>query len=292
MTETTHKAPKHRESATDTKQRFESVRHPFRTARRRRVLAVTAGAAAVVALSAGIATGEQAGRSQASEDPSATAGTTASDTAIVRAQAEATILTARGVATHAGKAASAQRLQQDITRLSNYPKMGSASIRQQIVQTVDTSNTVSAQNAAAIKAQADRLAAARVAAAKAAAAEAAAQRAAAQKAAAAAAAAKNTPSAAKATASAMASSKYGWGADQFACLSSLWTKESGWNYRAYNSSGAFGIPQALPGSKMATVGSDWQTNASTQIAWGLEYISAAYGTPCAAWAHSEASNFY
>lgn len=103
----------------------------------------------------------------------------------------------------------------------------------------------------------------------------------------------NTVEGAKATAAAMASSRYGWGADQFSCLSSLWTKESGWNYQAYNSDGgATGIPQALPGSKMASAGSDWQTNAATQIAWGLDYISRGYGSPCSAWSHSQAMNWY
>ena len=112
-------------------------------------------------------------------------------------------------------------------------------------------------------------------------------------AAAAARAAANTPEGARATAQAMAADRYGWGGDQFSCLNSLWQKESNWNYQAYNdSSGATGIPQSLPGSKMATAGADWQTNASTQIAWGLDYISRAYGTPCAAWGHSQATNWY
>ncbi|MCI1020227.1 phospholipase [Microbacterium sp. C5A9] len=103
----------------------------------------------------------------------------------------------------------------------------------------------------------------------------------------------NTVDGAKATARSMASSQYGWGDDQFSCLNSLWTKESGWNYQAYNSSGgATGIPQALPGSKMASAGSDWQTNAATQISWGLGYISSVYGTPCSAWGHSQATNWY
>jgi len=103
----------------------------------------------------------------------------------------------------------------------------------------------------------------------------------------------NTRSGAKATARAMAQDKYGWGADQFSCLESLWTKESGWNYKAYNrGSGATGIPQALPGRKMATAGKDWKTNAATQIRWGLAYIERAYGTPCAAWGHSQATNWY
>lgn len=103
----------------------------------------------------------------------------------------------------------------------------------------------------------------------------------------------NTPAGAKAAAQSLASSKYGWGAGQFSCLNQLWQKESGWNYQAHNPSGATGIPQALPGSKMASAGTDWATNASTQVAWGLEYIHASsYGTPCAAWAHSEAHNWY
>lgn len=106
-------------------------------------------------------------------------------------------------------------------------------------------------------------------------------------------AAGNTVDGAKATAQALASSRYGWGADQFSCLSSLWTKESGWNYQAYNSDGgATGIPQALPGDKMASAGSDWQTNAATQISWGLDYISRGYGSPCSAWSHSQAMNWY
>lgn len=84
----------------------------------------------------------------------------------------------------------------------------------------------------------------------------------------------------------------GWGDDQFSCLVSLWTKESGWRTNAANSSGAYGIPQALPGSKMASVGADWQTSAKTQITWGLQYISGVYGTPCGAWAHSENYNWY
>lgn len=84
----------------------------------------------------------------------------------------------------------------------------------------------------------------------------------------------------------------GMGSDQFSCLVSLWNRESHWSTTAGNASGAYGIPQALPGSKMASAGPDWQTNATTQITWGLGYINGRYGSPCAAWAHSEASNWY
>jgi hypothetical protein len=102
----------------------------------------------------------------------------------------------------------------------------------------------------------------------------------------------NTPEGARATAAEMSASKYGWGADQFSCLSQLWQKESGWNYQATNaSSGAYGIVQAWPAEKLATAGADWRTNAATQIAWGLEYISGAYGTPCSAWSHSQSLNW-
>ncbi|MBB2913425.1 hypothetical protein FHS43_004729 [Streptosporangium becharense] len=84
----------------------------------------------------------------------------------------------------------------------------------------------------------------------------------------------------------------GWG-DQWGCLEKLWTKESGWNERAMNtSSGAYGIPQSLPGHKMASAGGDWQTNPATQIEWGLTYIKGRYGTPCGAWAHSQAKGWY
>lgn len=86
---------------------------------------------------------------------------------------------------------------------------------------------------------------------------------------------------------------FGFSADQFGCLDSLWTRESHWNPAAHNSSsGAHGIPQAMPGSKMASVGSDWATNPVTQITWGLGYIRDRYGSPCGAWSHSEARGWY
>ena len=100
------------------------------------------------------------------------------------------------------------------------------------------------------------------------------------------------PAAAKAYA-AEAVARYGWGGGEYQCLVLLWTRESSWRADAYNtSSGAYGIPQALPGSKMAVAGADWRTNAATQIDWGLSYIAARYGSPCGAWAHSERYNWY
>ena len=100
------------------------------------------------------------------------------------------------------------------------------------------------------------------------------------------------PGSARALGQAMALER-GYGADEFACLERLWTKESNWNVTAENkSSGAYGIPQSLPGSKMASVAADWRTNAATQITWGLNYIEGRYGTPCGAWAKSQASGWY
>lgn len=86
---------------------------------------------------------------------------------------------------------------------------------------------------------------------------------------------------------------WGWDDAQFACLVALWDRESNWNVYAENkSSGAYGIPQALPGTKMATVADDWQTNPTTQITWGLGYIAGRYENPCGAWTSSENRGWY
>ncbi len=78
----------------------------------------------------------------------------------------------------------------------------------------------------------------------------------------------------------------------FGCLVDIWNRESGWVYDAENASGAYGIPQSLPGSKMASAGADWQTDPATQIRWGLGYIKTTYGNPCSAWAFEEANGYY
>jgi hypothetical protein len=86
---------------------------------------------------------------------------------------------------------------------------------------------------------------------------------------------------------------FGWSSGQFSCLDPLWEHESRWSVAAANpGSGAFGIPQALPGSRMASAGPDWQTSAATQITWGLRYIRDTYGSPCAAWSHAQATGWY
>lgn len=99
------------------------------------------------------------------------------------------------------------------------------------------------------------------------------------------------PGTAQAIAYAMLQAR-GMGDDQYSCLVALWNRESHWNVYAYNPSGAYGIPQALPGDKMASAGADWATNPATQITWGLGYIEGRYGTPCGAWAKSESSGWY
>jgi len=87
--------------------------------------------------------------------------------------------------------------------------------------------------------------------------------------------------------------KYGWGESQYQDLVALWNRESGWNYQATNaSSGAYGIPQSLPGSKMSSAGKDWKTNAATQIKWGLRYIKDTYGSPAGALAHENSAGWY
>jgi hypothetical protein len=111
----------------------------------------------------------------------------------------------------------------------------------------------------------------------------------------AAAAAPLAPAAAPGTAQAWAQqylASMGMGADQYSCLVSLWNRESGWNVHASNPSGAYGIPQALPGSKMSTAGPDWQNNYQTQIKWGMGYITGRYSTPCGAWGHSQSTGWY
>lgn len=87
--------------------------------------------------------------------------------------------------------------------------------------------------------------------------------------------------------------QFGFSTGEFSCLDELWNSESGWNVHADNpASSAYGIPQALPGSKMASAGPDWANNAETQIRWGLGYIRSSYGTPCSAWSFKQSHGWY
>ena len=102
-----------------------------------------------------------------------------------------------------------------------------------------------------------------------------------------------TPLGARKVAKNILLNEYGFNENEYNCLNSLWTKESNWNYKARNrSSGAHGIPQALPAIKMNVIATDWRTNPVTQIRWGLRYISIRYETPCKAWAKLKRSNYY
>ncbi|WP_255252579.1 phospholipase [Curtobacterium sp. 'Ferrero'] len=280
-------------TATTRREALDSRSRRVRRALRRRTTLIASGAAVLAIAGGGVAVGTQPALGEALGVPSAspTSSPALSGTALDRAQAQATISTADNVLAHANDKVDTRALEQRIEALGDFRKLSGGALTTRIASTVSASTEVAEASAAQDKSDAD--------AAAAAAAKAAAEKAAAAKAAAAAAeaarklAAGNTVAGAKATASSLAASQYGWGSGQFQCLDSLWTKESGWNYQAVNSNGgATGIPQALPGSKMATMGSDWQTNATTQIKWGLQYIADAYGTPCAAWGHSQASNFY
>ena len=102
-----------------------------------------------------------------------------------------------------------------------------------------------------------------------------------------------TPDGAREVTKILMDEKYGWGESQYSCLDNLWTKESHWNYQASNKrSGAHGIAQALPATKMEVIGTDWRTNPVTQISWGLRYIDIRYDTPCKAYAKFKRSRFY
>ena len=102
-----------------------------------------------------------------------------------------------------------------------------------------------------------------------------------------------TPLGAKKVAKSILMDEYGFAEREYKCLNQLWTKESNWNYKARNkNSGAHGIPQALPATKMNVVSTDWRTNPVTQIRWGLRYISIRYETPCKALSKHKRSNYY
>jgi hypothetical protein len=196
------------------------------------------------------------------------------DRVIADADAVTTIGQAKAAAASVQTTIDTVPISDEISTLSNYKHLDTIQI-EQLTEKTKTATGVLQE----IAAEAARAAAEAKAQAAAAAAAALAQA--------------NTPDGARATAQTMMASSYGWGGDQFQCLNSLWTKESNWRYQAANGgSGATGIPQALPGSKMASAGSDWATDAATQIRWGLGYIARSYGTPCAAWSHSEAMNWY
>jgi hypothetical protein len=172
---------------------------------------------------------------------------------------------------------------------TSYSAGGASSAQEAII----LSKSLAAQAVHQQQAAVEKDAAAKAAKAKTDAAKAAKARAAANAAVKAKAAAAATPSGSPQQIAQQMLGQYGWSSGQFSCLSPLWEHESGWKVTAENSSsGAYGIPQALPGSQMATAGGDWHTNAATQIKWGLTYIQDRYGSPCGAWGHEQSAGWY
>jgi hypothetical protein len=208
------------------------------------------------------------------------AGVTLSTSTAAAGTADAYMTSANGYIAAAHSAGASSSSQQTVT-LSKVRAMQAE--HQQEVAAEKAAAAKAAEAAKAAKARA----AAKAESAKAAKARAAANAAVKKKAAAA------TPSGSPQQIAQQMLGQYGWSSSQFSCLSPLWAHESGWSVTAENpSSGAYGIPQALPGSQMATAGGDWHTNAATQIKWGLTYIQSRYGSPCGAWAHEQSAGWY
>ncbi|KQY98524.1 hypothetical protein ASD19_06700 [Microbacterium sp. Root53] len=263
------------------------LRRERRARQRRRLLGVAVAAGLMLSGTAAVAATAPPPGARTVAEP-----TRGADDATAAAVAEAALDRAEKALSQAHAEADTSKLRAKLDELSDYEKLPAVVISGEVVETEHATQDLVAQTAALVREDEEE---ARRAAEEAArkAEEEAARKAEEERQAAEALAAANTPAGAQATAQRMAAEVYGWGAGEFSCLVSLWNKESGWNYQAMNpSSGAYGIPQSLPGDKMATVASDWATNATTQITWGLDYISRAYGSPCAAWGHSQAVNWY
>ncbi len=172
-------------------------------------------------------------------------------------------------------------LRADAADLAEHRAQANLAVSRAASARADTTRQVELQAAAAVQAAADAAAAQRQAEADRAARDAQRQSVTA-----------NAASDPKAAARAMLAD-FGFADSEFSCLSSLWTRESNWTFTATNSSsGAYGIPQSLPASKMASAGADYRTNPATQIRWGLGYIKGTYGSPCGAWSHSQATGWY
>ncbi len=177
------------------------------------------------------------------------------------------------------------------TQVADAAQQRSASLTE-TGQAIDKTETAIQERRAAEKAAAEKAAAEKAAAEKAAKEKAAKEKADAEAAAKKAGYDPNTK-APKEIARQMALNTYGWGADQFTCYDNIIMRESMWDPFADNpTSSAYGIPQALPGSRMASEGADWKTNPATQIKWGLKYVKERYGTPCQAWSFKKAKGWY
>ena len=243
---------------------FLSAKRSFLSAKRSRKIAIATAGALTLATAVSLAATLPAGSSPASASADAAYTTTI------------------------GQQAAAQSSSEGVGQAVMFTRMHSLQAGHQ--------QQVAAEKTAAAKAAAAKAAAAKAAAAKAAAAKSA-QQAAARKAAAqraqTARQAVTTPSGSPQQIAERMLGQFGWSSSQFSCLQPLWEHESGWSVTAENpTSGAYGIPQSLPGAQMASAGADWHSNAATQIRWGLTYIQGRYGSPCGAWAHEESDNWY
>lgn len=220
--------------------------------------------------------------------------------AVASATAVTTVGAVVGVASGAEKGGTSEPVEAagTTTLLAEIPEgqqVQQASLTEQVQAQSDAADATARQNAE----QAARMQAAKDASAKKKAADEAAAKAAAEAKAKALAASTGDPSASFSVQAsysisqvqAMAQQIVGSG--QFTCFSNIVTRESGWNYTATNAaSGAYGLVQALPGSKMASAGADWRTNPATQIKWGLNYMNNRYGSPCGAWSFWQANHYY
>jgi hypothetical protein len=234
---------------------FLSAKRSFLSAKRSRKIAIATAGALTLATAVSLAATLPAGSSPASAGADA------------------------GYTTTIGQQAAAQSSSDGVGQAVMFTRMHSLQAGRQ-------------QQVAAEKATAAKAAAAKAAAVKSAQ-QAVARKAAAQRAQSARQAAAITPSGSPQQVAERMLGQFGWSSSQFSCLQPLWEHESGWSVTAENpTSGAFGIPQSLPGAQMASAGADWQTNAATQIRWGLTYIQGRYGSPCGAWAHERSSNWY
>jgi hypothetical protein len=248
------------------KRSFASARCSFASTRRSRKIAIVTAGGLALATAVSLAAALPAGSSPAPASAAAAYTTTT------------------------GQQAAAQSSSAGVGQALVYARMRSLQAEHQQQQ-------LAAEKAAAAKAAAAKATAAKAAAAKAAAVKSAEQAAAARKAAAQRARSVRqvtvTPSGSPEQIDQRMLSQFGWSSSQFSCLQPLWEHESGWSVTAENpASGAYGIPQSLPGAQMSSAGTDWHTSAATQIRWGLTYIHGRYGSPCGAWAHEESDNWY
>jgi hypothetical protein len=251
---------------------FLSVKGSFLSARRSRKIAIATAGGLTLATAVSLAATLPGGSSPASAS------------------------TDGAITTTTGQHAAARSSSDGVGQALMFARMRSLQAAHQ-QQQLAAEKAAAARKAAAAKATVAKATVAKAAAAKAAAAKSAEQAAAARKAAAQhalpARQAAVTPSGSPEQIAQRMLSQFGWSSSQFSCLQPLWEHESGWSVTAENpASGAYGIPQSLPGAQMASAGADWHTSAATQIRWGLTYIHGRYGSPCGAWAHEESVNWY